>query len=242
MLVNMHKLLAKARKKRYAVAAPGVNDLQTITAVFAAAAELKAPIILDCFERNDLEGVAEIAKFVSRRYPHIPAALNLDHGTSFEVCARAIKAGFSSVMIDYSHKPFSENVRITAEVVKMAHAVGVSVEAELGYLGTAAELKSTQRESFTKPKEAVEFVQKTSVDCLAVAVGTAHGLYKTEKPQLDLRLIAELRDCLAVPLVLHGGSSSGDEQLVQAIRSGISKINLFSDLSSAGYRGGQSLS
>jgi fructose-bisphosphate aldolase class II len=234
MLENMNRVLQDARAKGYGIPAPGVNDFQTIEAVFQACSELKSPLIIDCVPRNDIEAVADMTKFVAKRFPHVPAALNLDHGTTFDVCAKAIQAGFTSVMIDCSKLPFEENVRITAEVVKMAHAVGVSVEAELGHLGTGQEIGDDHRDTFTKPHEAVEFVEKTSVDCLAVAVGTAHGFYKGDAPRIDLELISELKKALPIPLVLHGGSSAGDDQLANAVKAGISKINLFSDLSSAG--------
>lgn len=234
MLENMKRMLHDAAQNGYGIPAPGVNDLQTVEAVFKAALEMNSPVIIDCVPRNDLEAVAEITKFMAKRYPQVPVALNLDHGKTFDICAKAIQAGFTSVMIDLSDQPFEENVRVTAEVVKMAHACGVSVEAELGYLGIASEIGENFRESFTKPAEAQEFVERTNVDCLAVAVGTAHGFYKGEAPQIDLELVAELKAALPVPLVLHGGSSAGDGQLAKAVEAGISKINLFSDLSSAG--------
>lgn len=234
MLENMNRLLQDATENRYGIPAPGVNDFQTLEAVFQACSELKSPLIIDCVPRNDIEAVADMTRFLAKRYPHVPAALNLDHGMTFDVCAKAIQAGFTSVMIDCSKESFEENIRRTAEVVRMAHAVGVSVEAELGYLGTASEMSANHRDSFTKPSEAQEFVEKTAVDCLAVAVGTAHGFYPGDAPRIDLELIAELKRALPVPLVLHGGSSAGDEQLANAVQAGIAKINLFSDLSSAG--------
>ena len=234
MLENMIRMLHDAREKGYGIPAPGVNDFQTVEAVFQACSELKAPLIIDCVQRNDIEAVADITKFLAKRYSQVPAALNLDHGSSFDVCAKAIQAGFTSVMIDCSKLPFEENIKITSEVVKMAHAVGVSVEAELGHLGAAQEIGDDHRDQYTKPHEAVEFVERTSVDCLAVAVGTAHGFYKGDAPRIELELIAELKKALPVPLVLHGGSSAGDEQLANSVKAGISKINLFSDLSSAG--------
>jgi fructose-bisphosphate aldolase class II len=234
MLMAMSPILQDARERQYGVAAPGVNDMQTVSAVFEAARELRAPMILDCVEMNDLEAVADITKFFAGRYPEVPAALNLDHGHSFDVCARAIRAGFTSVMIDCSKLPFDENVRITAEVVRMAHAAGVSVEAELGRVGSARNYSEDRTAPLTDPAEAVEFVKRTSVDCLAVAIGTAHGLYEGETPELDFQRLAELRAAVPVPLVLHGGSSTGDDKLARAVRAGISKINLFSDLSSAG--------
>ncbi len=234
MLLTMNPILREAREKRYGVAAPGVNDMQTIGAVFQAARELRAPIILDCVEMNDIEAVADITRFFAARYPEVPAALNLDHGRSFDVCAKAIRAGFTSVMIDCSKLPFEENAQVTAEVVKMAHAAGVSVEAELGRVGSARNYAKDRTAPLTDPSEASEFVRRTSVDCLAVAVGTAHGLYEGETPELDFDRLAELREAVAVPLVLHGGSSTGDDKLARAVKTGISKVNLFSDLSLAG--------
>ena len=242
MLVTMNPILQDARERRYGVAAPGVNDMQTVNAVFQAARELRAPIILDCVEMNDIEAVADITRFLAvTRYPEVPAALNLDHGRSFDVCAKAIRAGFTSVMIDCSKLPFDENVQITSEVVKMAHAAGVSVEAELGRVGSARNYAEDRTAPLTDPAEAVEFVKRTSVDCLAVAVGTAHGLYEGETPKLDFERLAELRTVVPVPLVLHGGSSTGDNKLALAVKTGISKINLFSDLSSAGTNAVKSL-
>lgn len=234
MLVTMKGILDDAREHRYGIAAPGVNDMQTVEAVFQAASEMKSPIILDCVEMNDIEAVADIAKFMSARYPQVVAALNLDHGRTFDVCARAIRYGFTSVMIDCSKLPFDENVAITAEVVKMAHAVGVSVEAELGRVGSAQNYAEDRLSPLTDCDEALKFVKRTSVDCLAVAVGTAHGLYAGEKPELNFERIAELRQAVPVPLVLHGGSATGDAKLSEAVKTGISKINLFSDLSSSG--------
>lgn len=234
MLVTMNPILQNAHQRRYGVAAPGVNDMQTVDAVFQAAREMGAPIILDCVEMNDIEAVADIVGFFAGRYPEVLAALNLDHGHSFEVCAKAIRAGFTSVMIDCSKLPFDENVRTTSEVVKMAHAAGVSVEAELGRVGSARNYSEDRTAPLTDPAEAVEFVRRTNVDCLAVAIGTAHGLYEGEQPELDFERLAQLRAAVPAPLVLHGGSSTGDDKLALAVKSGISKINLFSDLSSAG--------
>jgi fructose-bisphosphate aldolase class II len=242
MLVTMSPILQDARERRYGVAAPGVNDMQTVSAVFEAARELRAPIILDCVEMNDIEAVADITRFfAATRYPEVPTALNLDHGRSFDVCAKAIRAGFTSVMIDCSKLPLDENIQITSEVVKMAHAAGVSVEAELGRVGSARNYAEDRTAPLTDPAEAVEFVKRTSVDCLAVAVGTAHGLYEGETPELDFERLAELRRAVPVPLVLHGGSSTGDDKLALAVKTGISKINLFSDLSSAGTNAIRSL-
>lgn len=238
MLVPMSELLGDAREKRYAIAAPGVHDMQTIEAAFQAAHELRAPLILDVNQRNDLEALTYLTKLFSSRYPEVPVALNLDHGTDFEACVRAVRAGFTSVMIDCSTMPFDENVRMTSEVVKMAHAVGVSVEAELGHVGSGSRYEVDRDAALTDPDEAVEYVKRTAVDCLAVAVGTAHGMY-SGTPKLDFERLTKLREVVPVPLVLHGGSSTGDENLSKATKAGISKVNIWSDLMIAGTSGMQ---
>lgn len=236
MLVKMGVLLEDAREKGYAVAAPGVHDMQSTEAAFQAAKELRAPIILDVSEHNDMEALADMARFYARRYLEVPAALNLDHGGSFEATVKAVRLGFTSVMIDCSTKPFDENVRMTSEVVKMAHAVDVSVEAELGHVGMGSRYEVDRDAALTVPEEAVEFVKQTAVDCLAVAVGTAHGMY-SGTPKLDFKRLAALREVVPVPLVLHGGSSTGDENLARAVKTGICKVNLWSDLMIAGTNG-----
>lgn len=236
MLISMAPLLKDAREKGYGIAAPGIYDLQTAAAALSAAAELKSPIILDVYQNNDLEAIGDIVRFLSSRFESVPFALNLDHGESFEVTVRAIRAGFSSVMIDCSTKPFAENVALTSEVVKMAHAVGVSVEAELGHVGSGARYEEDRDKGLTDPAEAVEFVRQTGVDCLAVAVGTAHGKY-AGTPRIDFERLAKLREVVPAPLVLHGGSSTGDENLSKAVRQGITKVNLFTDLVFAGALG-----
>jgi len=236
MLVKMGVLLEDAREKGYAVAAPGVHDMQSTEAAFQAAKELRAPIVLDVSEHNDMEALADMARFYARRYPEVPAALNLDHGRSFEATVKAVRVGFTSVMIDCSTLSFEENVRITSEVVKMAHAVDVSVEAELGHVGMGSRYEVDRDAALTVPEEAVEFVKQTSVDCLAVAVGTAHGMY-SGTPKLDFDRLAKLREMVPVPLVLHGGSSTGDDNLHRAAKTGICKVNLWSDLMIAGTNG-----
>lgn len=147
----------------------------------------------------------------------------------------AIRFGFSSVMIDRSMVPYEENVREVAEIVKIAHAVGVSVEAELGHVGQGFEYEETRNAGLTNPEEAVSFVKETGIDCLAVAVGTSHGVYKG-KPHLEFDLLSELSEKIQIPLVLHGGSGTGDDNLAKAVCCGIQKVNLFTDLSNAGLK------
>lgn len=233
MLIHMGQLLQDAKKKGYGVAAPNVWSLNTARAAFEAAKELKAPVIFDVAGIHKIEESSDAVKFYERKFPEVVAALNLDHGGSFEEIVAAIRLGFSSVMVDRSILSFEENVREVSEIVKIAHAVGVSVEAELGHVGQGFEYESTREAGLTRKEEAVEFVQKTGVDALAVSVGTSHGTYKGT-PKLEFGLLKELSEMVEVPLVLHGGSGTGDDNLKKAVETGIQKVNLCTDLSNAG--------
>lgn len=233
MIYPMHELMIKAKKEGYGIAAPCVFSLATIQACFEVADEMKAPIIVQAAPSRDLEEVGNLFKFYERRYPNAVVATNLDHGRDFESIVRAIRYGYSSVMIDRSEKVFEDNVRETAEIVKFAHACGVSVEAELGHVGQAFQYEETRDSGLTHKDEAEEFVRRTGVDCLAVAVGTSHGIYKGV-PKIDYELLGDLASMLDIPLVLHGGSNTGDDLLERAVKTGIQKINLATDLNMAG--------
>lgn len=233
MIISMHELLKEAKKGGYGVAAPNVFNRETIEACFLAAKELRAPIILDVAGVHGIYECAELARFYERRYPEVPVALNLDHGGPFEDIANAIRAGFSSVMIDRSQSSFEDNVKETAEIVKFAHACGISVEAELGHVGQAFEYDKTRDSGLTRPEEAADFLAQTNVDCLAVAVGTSHGVYQGEC-KIDFPLLDTLAAQIDQPLVLHGGSGSGDDNLRKTIEHGIQKVNLNTDLVMAG--------
>lgn len=235
MIVSMAELLQDAKKGHYGVAAPNVFDSITVKACFEAADRLKAPVILDCAGLPFLEETACLARFYERKYPGVRAALNLDHGGAYEEIVSAIRFGFSSVMIDRSTRPYEENVREVKEIVKIAHALGVSVEAELGHVGQGFEYDETRDAGLTDPEEAVRYVEETGVDCLAVAVGTSHGAYKGT-PHLEFDLLKELSGKIKAPLVLHGGSGTGDANLKKAVECGIQKVNLFTDLSNAGLK------
>ena len=234
MLLPMRDLLVEAKRAGYAVAAPNVFDKETVEAAFNAAEELEAPVVLDVGYAMDIEGTGSIARHVGERHRRIPWALNLDHGGPFEHVMLAIRSGYSSVMVDRSQLPFEDNVRETAEVVRIAHAVGVSVEAELGQVGQGAEYERTRDAGLTRPEEAAAFVERTGVDCLAVAVGTSHGTYRGT-PHLDFDLLQTLVDTVEVPLVLHGGSGTGERNLQRAVRTGIQKVNLYTELGEAWY-------
>lgn len=233
MIIPMHQLLKEAKKGGYGVAAPNVFNRETIEACFLAAKELRAPIILDVAGVHGIYECAEIARFYERRYPEVPVAVNLDHGGPFEDIANAIRAGFSSVMIDRSQSSFEDNVKETAEIVKFAHACGISVEAELGHVGQAFEYDKTRDSGLTRPEEAADFLAQTNVDCLAVAVGTSHGVYQGEC-KIDFPLLDTLAAQIEQPLVLHGGSGSGDDNLRKTIEHGIQKVNLNTDLVMSG--------
>ena len=232
MLVRMDEILKKAKKERYGVAAPNVYNDISVKACYETADKLKSPIILDCAGLDVLEETADIVRFYERKYPNVVAALNLDHGGSFEEIMHAIKYGFTSVMIDRSTLEFDDNVKEVKEVVKIAHAADVSVEAELGHVGQGFEYEETRDAGLTKKEDALKYIELTGVDCLAVAVGTSHGTYKGT-PHLEFELLDELNRAIDIPLVLHGGSGTGDENLKKAVETGIQKVNLFTDLSTA---------
>lgn len=230
MLVNMKQLLDKAREGNYAVAMPDVFNEFDARVAIEAAEELNAPILLgvlytghpDLFEFGRL--LRDLGKAAS-----VPVATILDHGASYEQVVAAIQAGFTSVMIDRSSLPFDENVAQVAELVKIAHAVDVSVEAELGHVGSGENYDHDGNSALTVPEEAVRYVQQTGVDALAVAIGSAHGVYKGT-PKLRFELLQQLREQVPVPLVLHGGSGTGDDNLQKACQSGINKVNVCNDL------------
>ncbi|MCL4465721.1 MAG: class II fructose-bisphosphate aldolase [Chloroflexi bacterium] len=235
MLVPMKGLLDTAQQGGYAVGSFDVVNLETCRAVLDQAVELRSPVIIAIPEHfGALCGFEELVAGVSRLAAPlpIPVATLLDHGRTYESCLRALRAGLTSVMLDCSVLPLAENIANVREVVKAAHALGVSVEGEVGHVGRGivASEEALDHTRFTEVGEAVEFVRATGVDALAVAVGTAHGLYKGE-PKIEFELLDRLTAAVPVPLVLHGGSSTGDERLRGAVEHGIRKVNIFTDMS-----------
>lgn len=230
MLMTMKQLLDHAMENGYAIAAPNVDNEHNLRAAIEAAEEMNSPIILGVpFCSNpQIEYFGRLIQDLAIR-SHVPIAVNLDHGASFEECVRAIRAGFTSIMVDRSTLSYEENAEQVKELVKIAHAVNVSVEAELGHVGSGDNYDVDGKTAFTVPEEAVRFVEETGVDCLAVAIGTAHGVYKGT-PMIHFDLLKELREKVPVPLVLHGGSGTGEENLARAAREGICKVNLSNDL------------
>lgn len=229
MLVTMAELLNKAQAGHYGVVAPSNKDEITLRASIDAAIELNSPVIinLNAKAHPDMAFFARMTRDLALEAP-IPVALNQDHGATYEHAVRAIAAGFTSVMADRSTLSFEENVAQVSEIVKIAHACGVTVEAELGHVGYG-HLDDMHNRSLTDPDKAKEFVERTQVDCLAVAIGTVHGTY-TGTPHIDFDLLERLRKAVNVPLVLHGGSGTGDENLTRACREGICKINIGTDV------------
>ncbi|MDF2882649.1 MAG: class fructose-bisphosphate aldolase [Clostridiaceae bacterium] len=238
MLVNTKSMLLDAKRDKYGVAQPNAWDLNSLRAIIRACEEKKSPAIIGIAEAHfKYMNIVEATNLL-RIYANnisIPLALHLDHGSSYEAVISAIRNGFTSVMIDASSEKFEENVRRVSEVVKIAHACGVTVEAELGHVGMGTDYEKIDgelKDKFTSPQQAKKFVELTEVDSLAVAIGTAHGEYKGT-PKLDFERLTEISNSVEIPLVLHGGSGTGDEALSKTIKLGISKVNICTDLMKA---------
>lgn len=231
MIISLKKILDVAKKNRFAVASPNVYSMETVECAYQAARELNAPVILMVWDGGPewVEKVGNICKFFEKKYPDVVCSLILDHGGSYESEMTALRSGFSGIMSDRSKLPFEENVREVRKTVEPAHAVNVAVEAELGHVGEGLEYEETRDSGLTNPDEALEFIRRTEVDCLAVAVGTSHGVYKGT-PHIDFDLLDKLDKLVDIPLVLHGGSGTGDDNLAKAVEHGINKVNLCSDL------------
>lgn len=246
MLVSMKEMLEDARVNHYAIPAFDVSNYEMMKAVLEACEEERSPALLMGLG-VDLEGkgmplLASMIKEASN-YFNIPVCFHLDHATDFNLIKNAIDAGFSSVMYDGSVLDFENNAKNTAEVTKYAHAHGVTVEAELGHVGNASVGSISETgtdtdpgESLTVPEEVAKFVELTDVDALAVAIGTSHGVYK-KTPELRIDRLDEIVAVCKRPLVLHGGSGTPDDQMQNAIRHGITKINIYSDVVGAMNKG-----
>lgn len=235
MLVTMKAILDEANRHNYAVAAPNVWSELDTRAVIAAAEELRAPLILDvAYPANpDFRYFGKICCDLAAK-ASVPIAVNLDHGADEKQILEAFQAGFTSVMIDRSAASYEENVTMTRKVVEMAHALHISVEAELGHVGMANCYEKDSGAALSDPQLAKQFVEETQVDCLAIAIGTAHGAYpKGLKPSLDFNRLAKIKQVLPIPLVLHGSSGTDSRELKQACLSGINKVNIANDLCKA---------
>lgn len=242
MLMNMKELLAVANEHNFAIPAFNIGTGQMLTGIIAECEAQKSPVILAIHPSElKFQGDAFIQQVIkAANDTKIPCVIHLDHSGLKEI-ERAIRDGFTSVMIDASHESFEDNVAITKRVVELAHPLGVSVEAELGTIGSTDNDTEVAGGAtniiYTKPEEAVKFVEETNCDCLAIAIGTAHGLYpKGFKPELKLELLKEIKKVVNVPLVLHGGSGNPDKEIGEAAKLGINKINISSDIKDALYQ------
>lgn len=241
MLVNMNDILLPAKEGKYGVGFFNAVNVEMARAIIETAEELKAPVMIGTAEvllpAMELELVANYLIPMAKKAT-VPVCVHYDHGLTFERCMQAIKLGFTSVMYDCSTAPYEENITKVAEMVKICHAMGVTVEAELGHVGdNAGSGKLTNPEDyFTDPDTAVDYVKRTGVDSLAVAVGNAHGDYAFP-PKLDFDRIQIISGKTNLPLVLHGGSGLADADFKNAVRLGVSKINIFTDIDKAGKAG-----
>jgi len=233
VLVTLSEVLADARANHYAVPAFDCVEDVMVRTVLETCQDLRSPVILMCLVGADLDGngwvyLPGLIKAVADHHK-IPVVLHLDHATELEPVRRAIEAGFTSVMIDGSALPFEQNVEITRAAADLAHPKGISLEGELGLVGGFDVAETRQIETvLTEPQEARRFVAETGVDALAVSIGTAHGYYRS-LPKLDIAKLRQLNAASEVPLVLHGGSGTPEDQIQEAVRNGICKLNIYSD-------------
>ena len=232
-LITTKNILKKAQEGHYAIGAFNVENMEMVMAVISAAEEMNAPVIMQTTPSTvkyaGLDYFLANVKVAASR-ASVPVVMHLDHGSSFDLAAQALRAGYTSIMIDGSHESFEDNIAVSKAVVDMCKPSGVAVEAELGKVGGKEDdLDGGEGDAYTDPQEAREFVERTGVDSLAIAIGTAHGMYKGE-PKLDLERLSEIREVVSVPLVLHGGSGIPDTKVQEAIRRGICKVNYATEL------------
>ena len=239
-LVTTKQLLLDAQKGGYAVGAFNVENMEMVQAVVAAAEELRSPVIMQTTPSTvkyaNLNYFYENVK-VAAQESSVPVVIHLDHGNSFELAMQAYRTGYTSIMIDGSHEGFEDNIALTSGVVKACHPGEVPIEAELGKVGGKEDdLDGGEGDPYTNPQEAAEFVERTGIDSLAVAIGTAHGVYKGV-PKLDFSRLSEIRKAVSIPLVLHGTSGVPDEDVAECIKRGICKVNYATDLRIAFTKG-----
>lgn len=240
MLVNMNEVLLPAREGRYAVGLFNAVNLELARGILAAAQRTGSPVIMGTaevlFPYGPLEEVSYYLIPMAKK-AGIPVVIHLDHGLKKETCLKALDLGFTSIMYDCSTDDYDTNVEKVREMAEIAHSRGATIEGELGHVGDNTDAAEADPSFFyTDPGQARDFVEKTRVDALAVAVGTAHGAYKLP-PKLDFDRIRAIKEQAKVPLVLHGGSGLTDEDFRKAIRAGIGKINIFTDINVAAVRG-----
>lgn len=236
MLVNLNDVLRPAQQGHYAVGLFNTTDTDMLQAAIEAAEEMRAPIIIGTAEvllpYGELQLIAPSVIAAAKR-ARVPVVVHYDHGLSFDRCMEALRLGFSSVMYDASAKPYAQNIQETREIVRIAHAFGVTVEGEIGHVGSADGSDPAGEDRYTTLQEATDYLRDTGVDALAIAIGTAHGAYKTA-PKLSFDRLAQIRAAVDAPLVLHGGSGLSDDDFRRAVQGGIAKVNIFTDLCLAG--------
>ncbi len=238
MLVNLNDVLKPGSGR--AVGLFNTVNMELARGTIAAAEELGSPVVIGTAEVLLPYGPLEELSWLllpMAKHASVPVVVHLDHGLKYETCVMALELGFSSVMYDCSTDEYEENVRKVAKMAKIAHSYGATIEAELGHVGDnpasdSASVGAVPEEFYTSPEQARDFVERTGVDALAVAVGTAHGAYKFP-PKLDFERITRIREATPVPLVLHGGSGLSDSDFREAVRRGIAKINIFTDVNAA---------
>lgn len=235
-LVNTKEMFEKADREGYAIGHLNTLTMDMLRGAIDAAEESKTPIILayaEVFESLlSVEDFAAIANSMAQRCS-VPVAVHLDHGSNFDVVVRAVRAGYTSVMIDASNRPLEENIAITKRITDICKPIGVSVEAELGHVGGLEGVYEDGGDydevQYTRVDEAERFVRETGIDSLAVAIGTVHGVYKSE-PKLNFERLGELKAALKMPLVMHGGSGISDADLKRCVADGITKVNIFTEV------------
>lgn len=233
-IVSTKNILIEAQRNKYAVPAFNVYNLETMQAVLEGVYKMKSPVIIattpGTVNYAEMEYLVAIARAAGKKYD-IPIGLHLDHCSDIDFIKKCIIGGYKSVMIDGSMMTYEENIRVTKEVVEFAHKYDATVEAELGRVGGVEDYPMVYEKEvmLTDPKIAQDFVRRTNIDSLAVAIGTAHGLYKFE-PKLDFNRLKEIRDIIDIPIVLHGGSGVPDESIIKAVEYGICKVNIATEL------------
>ena len=241
MLVNMNDVLLPAKKGSYGVGFFNAVNVEMARAIIETAEELRAPVMVGTAEillpAMELARVAEYLIPMAEK-ASVPVCVHYDHGLTFEKCMQALELGFTSIMYDCSTAPYEENIEKVAEMVKICHAMDRTVEGELGHVGDNAGAGKLENPSdyFTDPETAADFVKRTGVDSLAVAVGNAHGDYAFP-PKLDFERIRVIAEKTGIPLVLHGGSGLSDTDFKTAVKEGVAKVNIFTDIDKAGKRG-----
>ena len=235
MLVSMKEMITRAHKQHYCVMAPNFNNEMEARAAIEVAEEMHCPIILD-FVYGCHPDIIELGSF-ARRLAYeasVPVVINQDHGGCLAHNMAAIRAGFTGVMVDRSTLPLEENIKQVREVAEIAHSLGIGVEGELGHVGANDETIEDQS-LYTDPQQAKRYVEETGIDQLAISIGTAHGTYKVA-PHLRFDVLEAVRDTVNIPLVLHGSSGTGDDQLRRCCELGINKMNVYTDLLTASIK------